>query len=506
MKKKLISIALIPILCLYSFLGTNMLETKAGNMIPTDFFVTPESFGAEGDGVTDDTDAFQEMIASQYLNIQLTAGKSYVISDAVTIDGKKLNGNNANIIMKKSATSTAHFAFRVSGSTKLKNINFKLVNPSYDILNTDEDKSENKLMRSWYTVGIINGRDVVIEDCNFDSEDIEQGGLLDIYSDNRGVVVRGCNFDLNSQTTGGLYIRGGHNNGDTHSEDIIIEDCNIAGSSRDEVLAIWGWKNTLSNVTVKNCNIIHKKNSVKCTHLITLSGSGTVKDINIEKCNIVAYNTNSSVIKDHHVTDEAAPNENIQVNDCNIDIYSEMPLSNGIFNCEDAVVVNNCVVNDHTTTYRHSVSATADKITFNNCDFRFDGVGFAYRGNFVNCKFVNNNSIDDSLIPTAFVRSASFTNCTFSNIAAKVFAQPLATTDKFIIKNSKFESNCNIIGSSFVLCSKDLETPVVIEGNDSLQKPINMPYQTTGSVSGNIFQTNTVGKTGSMTVGTNYFN
>lgn len=52
-----------------------------GVVLKTASFVSPEIFGAIGDGVTDDTQAFINMNNSDVLNIKLTSGKTYLISN-----------------------------------------------------------------------------------------------------------------------------------------------------------------------------------------------------------------------------------------------------------------------------------------------------------------------------------------------------------------------------------------------------------------------------------------
>lgn len=59
-------------------------------------FVTPEMFGAIGDGVNDDTNAFIECL--NYKNIQLYGSKTYLIDGVLQIsDNTILNGNNATL-------------------------------------------------------------------------------------------------------------------------------------------------------------------------------------------------------------------------------------------------------------------------------------------------------------------------------------------------------------------------------------------------------------------------
>lgn len=64
-------------------------------------YVTPEMYGAKGDGVTDDLNAFNTMLESNK-NITLINGKTYLLSSYINISNKDnivINGNNATIKM-----------------------------------------------------------------------------------------------------------------------------------------------------------------------------------------------------------------------------------------------------------------------------------------------------------------------------------------------------------------------------------------------------------------------
>lgn len=81
--------------------------------------VTPEMFGAKGDGVTDDSQAVQDAIDAGY-NIKLNDNKIYYLEEAVTIDHDihLIGGENTVIKTKREQGHEVNSAFVVTGTLK----------------------------------------------------------------------------------------------------------------------------------------------------------------------------------------------------------------------------------------------------------------------------------------------------------------------------------------------------------------------------------------------------
>lgn len=98
-------------------------------------YLTPEMFGAVGDGVADDTTAIKECIATAITNISgVVMDKTYLVTDTITIDGSVLKHIACNGLIKSSFTDkpcvvieNASFGFyriKVEGATDNGGYNF----------------------------------------------------------------------------------------------------------------------------------------------------------------------------------------------------------------------------------------------------------------------------------------------------------------------------------------------------------------------------------------------
>lgn len=98
-------------------------------------YLTPEMFGAVGDGVADDTTAIKECLATAVTNISgVVMDKTYLVTDTITIDGSVLKYIACNGLIKSSFTDkpcvvieNASFGFyriKVEGATANGGYNF----------------------------------------------------------------------------------------------------------------------------------------------------------------------------------------------------------------------------------------------------------------------------------------------------------------------------------------------------------------------------------------------
>lgn len=131
------------------------------------YAASPEMYGAKGDGITDDTVAFQRAITDG--NVTLEHGKTYLISDAINVPSNRvINGNGATVkiaddgslVCLESDANKAVFVIKGKTNVTVNNIIFDLNGSSLGLYN-DSTKLVN--------TGVIidNSSDVSVYNCRF---------------------------------------------------------------------------------------------------------------------------------------------------------------------------------------------------------------------------------------------------------------------------------------------------------------------------------------------------
>lgn len=99
--------------------AVNQLNEDLSQLQDDIFYVTPEQFGAVGDGVTDDSQAVQDAVDAGYA-VYFSSGKTYYIPSTVTIDHDchLFGGKNAVIKTATASRESLNDVFVVSGTLK----------------------------------------------------------------------------------------------------------------------------------------------------------------------------------------------------------------------------------------------------------------------------------------------------------------------------------------------------------------------------------------------------
>lgn len=442
--------------------------------------IAPEMFGAVGDGITCDTEAFKIMAQNNVNTIFLTPGKTYLIDSEVQITDKNIYGNGAKIVGSRNSDDTSVFMFRLQGSCTISDVEF-------------ESKSK------WYILGLMHTNFSKITNCNFYNNDvIEGGGFIDVYSNNHNLIIENCKLDLTTTNTGGFWIRGGHT-GSYKSNNILVSNCYIKGSTVDEVVAVWGWNGEISNVKIDNCYIEHSGDGVSCAHMITLSQSGKVRNLTFNDCEFIAYNVKGSIIKQADDTDKNLVSENIVMNNCKIYNYTNQELTNGIFNCSGHVTVRNTKVVTTSDSINYAISSIGSTIEFINCEFTFNYLGWAYRGVFKNCIFnLHQNNAETYTENPTFMRSGTLIECKINNARVGTLYNALVEDDKIEMRHCVIDTDTVISGTRAFIVSTDLTTPIIVESNIGISKGFNCGVQTRGYIINNYFVNEAIGNIGGM--------
>ncbi len=212
--------------CLYSISdiqGTNGILLNSGkyaNPIFDSSNVTPEIFGAYGDGVHDDTDAVTAAFdaVSEYGNVFLY-GEKYLIDDTIVINKPYISVIGCGVYYKSYFTGDeVVFEINQSGFTA-KNIGFvNSVNDSpnlsasniavkFNVVDHNDAKFDNCFFRGYKSCIEAYGRNITIQDCTFTWCWNALHVLYNATSQQTvGMILKGCHFhtcvdDLTTVTT-----------------------------------------------------------------------------------------------------------------------------------------------------------------------------------------------------------------------------------------------------------------------------------------------------------------
>lgn len=194
--------------------------------------ISPNSFGAIGDGITDDTTSVQNTIlfAQETGAIVDGLGKNYLISDVM------------GAIPSNAGSFREDYGLYISKSITIKNIKFKLKNACKDY---------TSVINIYSPKGTFVNLDNVKIDGNKDNQthsaSREDGGMhgIRVYGDTvlsqTGFIhINKC--EVNNNETDGLLIRG------ITPDSIIVENSNFLKNTRNGFT-----DNTLDNIAIRNC-------------------------------------------------------------------------------------------------------------------------------------------------------------------------------------------------------------------------------------------------------------
>jgi hypothetical protein len=356
-------------------------------------FVTPEMFGAVGDGVADDTEAIQETLNSQK---PIWLNGIYKITDVVNADSVFIKGSNNAELLFADRTGGGEFGFILSGTSYLENVHFHLA-------------VSKKLMK------IVNTVETTIFNCNFTSEsDLTAGGFIDAYSNNQGLKIIGINYELHTSTNGGIWVREYDSSKTTN--DVLIEGCTIKQHTTDEVMAIYGWNGTVKNVTVSNCYIEKLSGSYNSSHFITvgLEGNGIAENVTFEGCNFIIRKITGACF-----ISRTAYSKNVKIIDCNIKVDIDSDLSNGLLYDFKDLRVSGCTFDFNYKMYLNNNARTI----ISGCFFTSTSMITLGSGQVFDSVFIMYTGGEPDSLTGYFVEEATvgLYNCEFYNVYSNYF-------------------------------------------------------------------------------------
>ncbi len=281
--------------------------------------LTPEQFGAVGDGVADDTEALVAAMTAaseKKQPLELTPGATYRYTEVLNPkDNLTIHGNGASLLSDIQWAKQAQDRpgiFVVGSKTDLVQ-HIRIEGLTFRAADTCQT---NTMLRFQYS------RDVQIKDCVFDCDiNTQSRGCMDLYGVNHDFLFDNNIFrQLSACKEGGIWVRNWA--GDYGSSNIRFLHCDFYKAGGDEVFAVWGWGGTMEHVLISGCNFYevddekYRARGFYPMWGITLGQSGKRCDVRMENC-VVRMNRCETLFRmlgdgTHAVVD-------------NCDIYSDQP-------------------------------------------------------------------------------------------------------------------------------------------------------------------------------------
>lgn len=280
-------------------------------------YITPENFGAVGDGVTDDSRAFTECFASANANHKyiLLSNKSYLISNTLTnISNTNIIGINATIILGNNT-----FTKQINNCV-FSNITFKRTVGSDLPLTENFYSSQFKYCNFVdinYLFNNISPRINTLEHLLLDECNLQNTQLISVTNQFNGVVysINKTLFyydeDFKQRTT----IISGYIGGK-----FIFNNCTFSKFAPDGTIELFG---SLDNFEFNNC-YIHTYDNAN-TFILPNIGGVEKQQITFNNCDI--SNNNKYLVNVYSTNHTVLPTVNIK--------YSTLKV-NAIFNTENA--------------------------------------------------------------------------------------------------------------------------------------------------------------------------
>ena len=368
--------------------------------------VTPEMFGAIGDGVADDTEAVQDAILTGG-TVQLN--NTYRIKSKISVNKDNIHIVGGTLILDDQTAE--EFVLEISGSNILVE-GVKIKHIGYE--NATNKQAQNGMK-------VYNCDFVTFRDCDFEAVEARINGVLDFYNKWSNVTIDNCRFVVDTfydgeYHSGGIWFRDFYGNG---CENLNIINCTFDSKSKDEVVAIWSTSsNVIKNVVLSN----NKFTGSEMAHMVTVC----CDNVNIIGCEFFSKAT-LTVLK------------------CFLD---SKPATNCLIS--DCLFVDN--LTENSAVKMVSNEKGTDKIDVKNCRFRGRSFG-SNRCAFFNCNIdatENRSNNSHAEFYSCKIKNVQVSN-QFIHVTATIRNCEVETSGQFI--QPLYESVFTILGN--VITSAD---------------------------------------------------
>lgn len=344
-----------------------------------------KQFGAYGDGEHDDSKFLKLFTSIENVKTLIINNGSYLINnDTFFIKDKNILFDNSELIIGE-YLNYENDVININGTCKLDNWKIKV------------------LSNSWakHVLGFKNSHDCIINNLiinvlktSLRYEDSFVSPLV-LDTNNTDLVFNNCQIiHLANGISGGIWIREGDSNKIT--KNIYFNNCSFIKQNGDEIIAIWGWKGSVSNVHFNSC-FFNQKNMQLANpgpyYFFTAGQSGILDNLVIDSCTFDLDYVCCGIIKTL-LTNPKQKVTNIHIENSTFNINyidTRYQYTHALFGQDD----DNRTIHNYTNCYfylRHSEDAKVPNLfknsILNNC-FIYNINNKCLADYFVNCKVLN---------------------------------------------------------------------------------------------------------------------
>lgn len=306
--------------------------------------IYPESYGAVGDGVTDDREAFLKFLEADGVHT-LTAGKRYLVGALTLTEDLYLEGNGGTLL--SDSRENPLIDDRGGYNVTLVNVNFE-----------DNESSATKAL-----VSVGGTGDLTMQNCTVTKN--YAGGWAVCFAGGN-LLVDGCTFNTRNaaETSDGVHIM--------KASSAVIQ--NSTFDTGDDAIAVFLQDDidietgNVCDVYVNNCHISTTYSAVKVGAYANVEASKTIGKVILNDCTIDQANR----ILTYDEYREGAASHTVEFNRCNVDAYT-MP-------------------KQEVTMTVFSAGIGGQNVVFNDCNLDFTDApdsGVVCGTNFSNVEFYN---------------------------------------------------------------------------------------------------------------------